>query len=656
MNSQLEIDPQVTTVRALIDRMAEARAGETFLISPETKRSVTFHELRQHAIELAHRLRSLGLVKGDKVALLLDNGTFTAELTLGSMYAGCVPVPINVIAGQSHVANALENSQAKVAFVSGEYRDLVRGVSDKAGQQIIVMPADPDGGAIEDQTDRDDEVLPEIREDDEALLIYTSGSTGRPKGALFNHRKVMAIGGKNIPAHQLSPRDRFLCVLPLYHMNAQETLIATLQCGGTVVMPRRFNVNAFWGWLADHRCTWSAIVPTIITHLLHWTDPYADGNGAGLEQLRFLRTSASSIAPSVHRAFEEKFRLLLIEVMGVTEAGGVFLYSPLPPGRRKIGSPGIPHGFEVKVVDTEGYDLPIGQTGEVVLRGPSVMKGYYKDPRMTAEVITGEGWLKTGDLAYRDEDGYFFVSGRSKEMIIKGGANVAPKEIDEALGRHPAVLEAVALGISDAFWGEEVIAYAVLKPEAQCREQELLGFCEQQIGQFKTPRRVFFVDDLPKGPSRKIQRLQLVDDAHRRLRLELNATDGDAASAREQSRESQEEFRSRRRRIEERVTELWTEVLKVDHVGVHDNFFDVGGHSLLLARVHTRLQEVLGEDIPIVELFTHPTIRALTNYLTRKADGQPPLEQRDDEVEKLHSGRRRLRQRLERRPPTREGA
>jgi acyl-CoA synthetase (AMP-forming)/AMP-acid ligase II/acyl carrier protein len=654
MNSQLEIEPQATTVRALIDRMAEARTGETFLISPETKRSVTFDELRQHAIELAHRLLGLGLVKGDKVALLLDNGTFTAELTLGSMYAGCVPVPINVIAGQSHVANALENSRAKVVFVSVEYRDLVH-VSAKAGRQIIVIPADPDVGPVEARTDGGDETLPEIRADDEALLIYTSGSTGQPKGALFNHRKVMAIGGKNIPAHQLSPRDRFLCVLPLYHMNAQETLIATLQSGGTVVMPRRFNVNAFWGWLADHRCTWSAIVPTIITHLLHWTDPYADGNGAGLEQLRFLRTSASSIAPSLHRAFEDKFRLLLIEVMGVTEAGGVFLYNPLPPGRRKIGSPGIPHGFDVKVVDAEGHDLPAGQTGEVVLRGPSVMMGYYKNAGMTAEVITGEGWLRTGDLAYRDEDGYFFVSGRAKEIIIKGGANVAPKEIDEALGRHPAVLEAVALGVSDAFWGEEVIAYAVLKPEVQCLERELLSFCEQQIGQFKTPRRVFFVDDLPKGPSRKIQRLQLVDDAQKRLRLELTGTDGDTATGRAQPKEPQEGFRARRRRIEERVTEVWIQVLKVDQVGVQDNFFDLGGHSLLLARVQMGLQEVLREDIPIVELFTHPTISALTDYLTRRAAGQPPRQQRDDEVEKLHSGRRRLRQRLERRPPTRAG-
>lgn len=654
MHQEPEIGPPAATVRALIDQMAELRPSEAFLISPETRRALTFSDLRRRALEIAHQLLGLGLTKGDKVGVLLDNGTFTVELTLGSMYAGCVPVPINAVAGPSHITHVLENCRASVVFASGEYGELVHGVSDEAGRRIQIILAHPDLGPIEGQADRGDKPLPEIREDDEALLIYTSGSTGQPKGALFDHRKVMAIGRKNIPAHQLSARDRFLCVLPLYHMNAQETLIATLQSGGAVVLPRRFNVNAFWGWLVDHRCTWSAIVPTIITHLLHWTDPYAGGDAPGLDALRFLRTSASSIAPSLHRAFEEKFRLLLIEVMGVTEAGGVFLYTPLAPGRRKIGSPGLPHGFEVKIVDAEGDDLPAGRTGEIVLRGPSVMTGYYRNPGMTAEAITGEGWLRTGDLAYRDDEGYFFVSGRAKEIIIKGGANVAPKEIDEALGRHPAVLEAVALGVPDVFWGEEIVAYAVLKPQAQCLERELVSFCEQHIGPFKTPGRIFFVDDLPKGPSRKVQRLLLVEDAQRRRRLEPQLAGADAGSGSAYRGTPEDELGSRRRRIESRVTESWTRVLKVDRVGVHDNFFDLGGHSLLLARVHQELQELLQEEIPLVDLFTHPTISALTDYLAERGSGRPPLPRSDDGVETLHAGRVRLGQLWERRQAMRD--
>ena len=249
--------------------------------------------------------------------------------------------------------------------------------------------------------------------------------------------------------------------------------------------------------------------------LLDWKDPKAESRAAAFQRIRFLRSSSAPLSPSLHREFLEKFKLPLIQAMGSSEAGNVFS-NPVPPGTNKIGSPGLPWGFEGKIVDREGAELPLGEPGEVLLRGDGMMQGYYKDPAGTAAALDAEGWLHTGDLAYRDEDGYFFVVGRSKELIIKGGMNIAPKQIDEILESHPAVLEAAAVGVPDRYVGEDVVAFAVLRDGMSCDEGELLSFCEGRLGHFKTPSRIHFVQDLPKGPSGKVQRLKLQEEAAER--------------------------------------------------------------------------------------------------------------------------------------------
>ncbi len=227
--------------------------------------------------------------------------------------------------------------------------------------------------------------------------------------------------------------------------------------------------------------------------------------GEALKQVRFMRSSSAPLAPSLHRAFEEKFKLLLIEAMGSTECCGNIFSNPLPPGKDKIGTPGLPFGFEAKVVGPEGTEVARGEPGEIVLRGPSVMNGYYKGPQETAAVLGPDGWLRTGDLACIDEDGYFFVVGRAKELIIKGGMNIAPRQIDEALEAHPGVLEAAAVGVPDHYFGEDVVAFAVARPGACLTEQDLLDCCESRLGRFKTPSRIHIVSELPKGPSGKVQ-------------------------------------------------------------------------------------------------------------------------------------------------------
>ena len=370
--------------------------------------------------------------------------------------------------------------------------------------------------------------------------------------------------------------------------------------GGSVVVPHSFLVSEFWNWLDDYRCTWSAVVPTIIGQLLDWKDPKAGSRAACFQRIRFLRSSSAPLSPALHQEFLDKFKLPLIQAMGSSEGGNVFS-NPVPPGVNKIGSPGLPWGFETRIIDREGAETPIGEPGEVLLRGDGMMRGYYKDPAGTAAALDAEGWLHTGDLAYQDEDNYFFVVGRSKELIIKGGMNIAPKQIDEILESHPAVLEAAAVGVPDRYVGEDVVAFAVLREGVNCDEGELLSFCESRLGHFKTPSRIHFVRDLPKGPSGKVQRLKLQEElAERSLSLtESGIQDQTRSSDKAQATSTQ---------IEETIAETWASLLKLSSVSPQTNFFSLGGHSLLAIQCLARLRDKLTIRMSLSDFFENPTV------------------------------------------------
>jgi acyl carrier protein len=308
----------------------------------------------------------------------------------------------------------------------------------------------------------------------------------------------------------------------------------------------------------------------------------------------------------------------------------------LPPGRRKIGSVGIPYGFAVKLINAEGCELPPGQTGEIAVCGSSVTKGYYKNPEATAAVLDSDRWLRTGDLGYQDEDGYFFIVGRVKELIIKGGENIAPREIDEALGRHPEVVEAAAVGVPDPYLGEDIVAYVVLKPGLGCREQELLAFCGRELGDFKTPSKIYFVENLPKGPSGKIQRLKLVEQARKAVKSEISTIRAGSRIGDSEGPAPEGEFRISRTPVEEALTEIWAQVLGLERVGIHDNFFALGGHSLQATQVMARIRSALQVNLPLRTLFEMPTVarlaEAIIQTLAAKTD-QTELDQLVTELE-----------------------
>jgi long-chain acyl-CoA synthetase len=499
-----------TTVRALVDERAARQPDGVYAVAPETGREFTFAQLRDAALDLAAFLDANGVPPGAKVALYMGNGLATLRLFVAIMYAGRTAVPLNLLAQSSQLEYVLHHCDAPLVFAAPDLLDKVHAAAAKLPRELRVVACDID--AVDMLAPGGRAALPPVTPDDDALMMYTSGTTGQPKGVVLTHGNVTAAGRFVSDAHRLGPDDRVLGTLPLYHINGQIVqATATLVHGGGLVIPHRFSASAFWRLAADNRCTWINVVPTIISYLLAGADPRDEG--VDLSRIKFCRSASAPLPPEHHRAFEAKFGIGIIETMGLTETAAPCFTNPLEPARRKIGSPGPAYGNEAKIIDVEGRTAPAGVPGEIMVRGANVMKGYYKAPEATAKALEPDGWLHTGDLGYMDTDGFVFVTGRLKELIIKGGENIAPREIDEALLRHPAVLEAAAVGMPDAHYGQEILACVVLRPEARATAEELLAFCRTELGPYKTPKVLRFVDDLPKGPSGKVQRLKLLEPA-----------------------------------------------------------------------------------------------------------------------------------------------
>jgi acyl-CoA synthetase (AMP-forming)/AMP-acid ligase II len=504
----MERERPLRTIRHLIDVRAAQQPDKVYMIAPDPGLEMTYCRLREESIRFGKYLMKRGLRKGDKISFLLSNGYQTTRIFLGAMYGGFVISPLNLQAQPSQLEYVADHSDTRLIFFTEDHRERIEAAVGKVKRPIELFPIDNDSEHFfSPDEDLSEYTLPDVTEEDDALLLYTSGTTGLPKGVILSHKNMVAGGQYTTLAHRLTPEDRAFCSLPLYHINGEVvTSVAPLVSGGSVVMPHRFSTSTFWELISRHRCTWFSVVPTIISYLVSGTD--IEGKGYCLEQVRFGRSASSALPPSLHKAFEEKFHISIVETMGLTETAAPVLSNPLDPAKRKYGSPGRAVGNEAKIVDTTGNEAPKGMEGEIMIRGDNVMKRYYKAPDVTARTLEPDGWLHTGDLGSMDGDGFVFVTGRLKELIIKGGENIAPREIDDALYRHPAVLEVAVVGIPDDRYGEEILACVVIKPGVTVTEHELHDHCLKHLGKYKTPKKILFLPDLPKGPSGKIQRLK----------------------------------------------------------------------------------------------------------------------------------------------------
>ena len=484
--------PPEGTVRDWLDH--RAMQGGTAFVFPEDWSTLTWSELQTEATRTASMLASAGHQKGESVAIMHPNGRAGVIALYGALYGGFRATMINLAAGRDAIAYALEHSDARVAFVH-----------DDAAELFAL--AKPDQMRRFDTTREAQSVpLANVSPQDHALLMYTSGTTGRPKGVVHTHASLLAGGWTTTIAHALTPADRGFCVLPIYHINGLcVSVMGALVSGGSLAMCPKFSASSFWENAKATKATWFSVVPTIISHLLHGAhDPDAETKA----QIRFGRSASSALSPDVHTAFEARFGVSIVETMGLTETAAQILSNPLPPGIRKIGSPGLAFGNEVAILAPDLQPCPPDVEGEIAIRGPNVMLEYLKNPDATQDTFAGD-WLRTGDLGRKDTDGYVYVTGRLKELIIKGGENIAPREIDEALYSHADVVEAAAFARPCDSYGERVEAAVAVRDGSDLSAAQLIEICIGKLGKFKAPDHVHFMTELPKGPSGKIQRMKL---------------------------------------------------------------------------------------------------------------------------------------------------
>jgi acyl-CoA synthetase (AMP-forming)/AMP-acid ligase II len=496
------------TVNALIAHQAAARPEAVYALSTEGCRPITFGQLQADARAVGAWLRAQGSSPGDVVSIVMPNGLQTLRILLGAMHGGWCVNPVNLLSQPEQMGYVLGHSDCRVVFVTPDREAVVRGLLAELGRDVAVVVTASDADAIPPQAAPVGDVHPEPAPDALALLMYTSGTTGRPKGVMLTQANLAANSHSISREHSLTPADRVLAVLPLYHINAfAVTMLAPLSHGGSLAMTPRFSAARFWSQAQAHRCSWLNVVPTMVSYLLEGADA-PEGLAA---DIRFCRSASAALPPEHLSAFQRRFGIGIVETMGLTETVAPAFSNPMEPSRRKLGAVGVASGCEARVVDAELQAVADGVTGEIVIRGPNVMAGYYKNEEATRSSFTPDGWLRTGDLGHRDADGFFFVTGRIKELIIKGGENIAPREIDEVLLRHPSVLEAAAVGVPDKHYGQEILVFIVLREAPTCTEADLRCFCEQHLGRYKTPKQYHFVTELPRGPSGKVQRLKLLD-------------------------------------------------------------------------------------------------------------------------------------------------
>ncbi|MEM6758190.1 MAG: AMP-binding protein [Pseudomonadota bacterium] len=492
----MTLSPDLPPAGTVRDWLAmRAKKGGVAFVFPEDGTEMRWAELAEDATAFARHLTARGAAKGESVAIVAPNCRDGLVALYGALTGGFRATMINLAAGKSAIAYALEHSGARFAFVHAACADLFDAANPTGVQRI---QADAAGAAP----------LHDIAPGDHALLMYTSGTTGRPKGVLHSHASLLAGGWTTAIAHALDDKDRGFCVLPIYHINGLcVTVMGALVSGGSLAVVSRFSASQFWAQASASCATWFSAVPTIISHLLHGDE---DPDAVCRARLRFGRSASSALAVETQTAFEARFSVPIVETMGLTETAAQILSNPLPPGPRKIGSPGIGFGCEVEIQNITGQRVVDGSEGEIAIRGPNVMLGYLNNPDATQATFRN-GWLRTGDLGRMDEDGYVFVTGRLKELIIKGGENIAPREVDEALYTHPDVIEAAAFARKCDRYGETVEAAVCVRAGSAVDSSALIALCRERLGGFKSPDVIHFLAALPKGPSGKIQRLKLAE-------------------------------------------------------------------------------------------------------------------------------------------------
>ena len=493
----------------LLRQRVAASPEKDFLFSESDGRRFSYTQFEQAVTRAARLLQSHGVVKGDVVSLLMPNSAEYIIAYFACWQLGALAGPVNSLLKEEEISFVMNNSAAKTILIHSEFQARLANIRKDLPHLKSVIVFDDEAMATRDFANPSSTnlSLSDINLDDEAIIIYTSGTTGKPKGCLLTHGNLIANARQISEWLQFTKDDRLLSIMPLFHMNAVSvTTLSALHAGGSTVVSPRFSASRFWQIISDYEITSFGSVATMLSMLL---STYPDGVPAGLktDQLRFAMCGSAPVPAEVMQRFEETFHCLVIEGYGLSESTCRSTFNP-PDKRRRAGSCGVAIGNEMRVVDDEDKEVPDGELGEIVMRGENILKGYYRNEEATA-IAFRNGWFHTGDVGYRDPDGFFYIVDRKSDMIIRGGENIYPREIDEVLYQHPAVAAAATIGVPDPLYGEDVAAFVVLKAGTRATEEEIISFCREHLADYKVPKTVKFVSDIPKGPTGKLLKREL---------------------------------------------------------------------------------------------------------------------------------------------------
>jgi len=481
-------------------------------IDPPLQR-LTYAELDERVNKTAGYLQSLGLESGDRVALQLSKCIEFILLHLATIRLGAITLPLNLAYPPDELKYFLEDSGAKLFFALETSKEKTQSILSQLPdlqECIFLDPSQPDGFQLlitNYQPPVSNSPISNLS--DTAIIIYTSGTTGRPKGAEITHGNLIS----NLDAlHEVwgwQADDVLLHVLPIFHVHGLfVALHGALHAGATTLFMREFNPQRTLEMLSSGTCTVFMAVPTIHKRLLD----VPDATRFDLSRVRLITSGSDRLPDDLFSGFQKTFGYILLERYGMTETG-MNCSNPLK-GERRIGSVGMPlPGTTVRIVHAETREvLPDGEIGELELRGPNVFKGYWKQPDKTSASFSADGWFKTGDLGFIEKDGYITLCGRSKDLIISGGLNIYPPEVERVLVEHPAVNACAVIGCLDAEWGEKVTAVVVLNKGESATGEELIRFCREKLAPYKSPKSIVFRDDLPRNAMGKVQKAELRKD------------------------------------------------------------------------------------------------------------------------------------------------
>jgi acyl-CoA synthetase (AMP-forming)/AMP-acid ligase II/thioesterase domain-containing protein len=580
------------TIWELLDRVAADHSSASALLAPDVE-AQSFGQLRDRVLRLAITLRRHGLGPSDAVAIVMPNGPDMAIAFL-AVSASCAAAPLNPGYTAEDFRFYLEDLNAKAVIVGPGSPATLRQVAGIPILEWEQLSAE----ANEERAISSEPSWPQPG--NTALLLHTSGTTSRPKLVPLTHGNLLASARNIAQTLRLSPEDRCLNIMPLFHIHGlAAALLASLHAGASVICSDGVFAKGFYSWLDRFEPTWYTAVPTMHQGILAQA---ADHPGVLAKlRLRFIRSSSAALPPPVMAELERVFGAPVVEAYGMTEAAHQMCCNPLPPLARKPGSVGLAAGPEVAVMDEAGHLLGTDSIGEVVIRGANVTPGYLANPSAN-QAAFAHGWFHTGDQGRIDVDGYLHLTGRLKELINRGGEKIAPREIDEALLAHPGVRQALAFSIPHAQLGEDVGAAVELRAGFSLREEDLRDWAAGRLASFKVPRILRIVEKIPTGPTGKLQRIGLA------AKLGIDPIDDTAPAA----------YVAPRSDREAAIVTLWSRYFPgkaVHEIGVQTRFESLGGDSLLAARMLTELEIELGVSVPMPRFLADSTIACLARGL-----------------------------------------